>query len=393
MKYLFFNNYCTGRSGLSNGIMSIELGVIFARLTDRVLLIEGNVSPPANLVAYGDELSNRHRSKITDLFDLPVPWLAHDQVDLRSCTRQELFTESLLDSVFYYPANLNIKTADFDSFRQGRRYAFTYPDSLQTVDVLALSGGPEFGQYRYKMHNLGFYSALFYLGEEWKRKIRELLRLMRPKEHFTELARRVVQSLGTFNAVHIRRGDFKRVVGKSVLLREPGDVIERLDNNFSRSERLVLLTDESDDPFVREILSCYPDHVVLDRFILDEYKREFLELPHHDCVALAFLSQLIAADANDFVGTMTSTFTSLIQRWRGNKGKDERFKFFWNEIPAEGARLLPGTTAKSDIVPLRPNGEMIEQYEGTYSWNRYCPLINTGWMREWPESFIGEATV
>ncbi|HEV2799638.1 MAG TPA: O-fucosyltransferase family protein [Pyrinomonadaceae bacterium] len=388
MKYLFYNNYCTGRSGLSNGIMSIELGVVLAYLTDRVLVIEGNVSPPANLVSYGDRVSNRHPSKITDLLDVPVPFLALEQIDLSTLSRRELFDESLLDSVFYYPANLETDTPDFEFFRQGRPYKFTYPDDYREVEVLALSGGVEYGKARHKMNNLGFYSTLFYLGEEWKPQVKNLLGRMRPKKHLADFAGRVAASLGRFNAVHLRRGDFKRTVGKSVLLRRPSEVIERLDHNFARSERLLILTDESEDAFVKEIQMAYRDHVVLDRFILDEFGQEFLDLPQHDSVALAFLSQLVAAESEDFVGTMTSTYTSLIQRQRGNRGRDERFKFLWNEIPARDIELLAGTTPANEEVPLYPNGEMVEQYAGPYSWNRYCPRIDTGWMREWPESFL-----
>lgn len=388
MKYLFYNSYCTGRCGLSNSIMSLEVGAILAYLTNRVLVIEGNVSPPANLVSYANEITNRHRSKITDLLEMPVPFLNQEQTDLGALTRQELFTESLLDSVFYYPSVLDIQTPNFEFFQHGRPYAFTCPDDYSEVEVLALSGGPEYGKARHKMYNFGFYSTIFYLGEEWKPKIKNVLRRMRPKAHFTEFADRVSETLGQFNAVHLRRGDFKRTAGKSVLLRQPSEVLERLDHNFGRDERLVILTDESEDVFVKEIQSCYRDHIVLDRFILDEFRKEFLDLPQHDSVALAFLSQLIAAEGKDFIGTMTSTFTSLIQRCRGNKGKEERFKFLWNEIPAQGIELRPGTTPLNDHVPLHPNGEMIEQYDGPYSWNRYSPRIDIGWMREWPESFL-----
>src|SRR4030095_11340703 len=108
----------------------------------------------------------------------------------------------------------------------------------------------------------------------------------------------------------------------------------------------------------------------------------------HRAIALAFLSQLVAARARDFVGTMTSTFTSLIQRWRGSAGLDERFKFLWNELPAASAVLARGRTAINDAVPMRPDGTMIEQYEGPYSWNRFDPRLNSAWMREWPESFV-----
>ena len=41
MKYLHYASYASGNSGLSNAIMSIEIGVILAHLTDRVLVNQG----------------------------------------------------------------------------------------------------------------------------------------------------------------------------------------------------------------------------------------------------------------------------------------------------------------------------------------------------------------
>ena len=74
MRYLYYTNYQSGRSGLSNAIMSVEAGVILAHLTNRLLVLDGNVSPPANIVAYDGRVNNRQSSRVTDLIDLPVPW-------------------------------------------------------------------------------------------------------------------------------------------------------------------------------------------------------------------------------------------------------------------------------------------------------------------------------
>ena len=238
------------------------------------------------------------------------------------------------------------------------------------------------------MHNLGFYAPFLYVDEPTRVRVDELLRGMRPKRHFTELADLACARLGAFNAVHVRRGDFKVTYGRTTLLRRPCEAVAVLEQSFSRRDRLVILTDERDDPFVDGIVDAFPDAIFIDHFILDELGEEFRDLPHHDAIALAFLSQLVAARARDFVGTMTSTFTSLIQRWRGNAGLDERFKFLWNELPATAAVLERGRTAINDAIPMRPDGTMIEQYEGPYSWNRFDPRLNSAWMREWPESFV-----
>ena len=82
MRYLFYTNYRSGNAGLSNGIMSIEIGVILAHLTNRMLVLDGNRSPPANIVAYDGRVDNREGSRVTDLIDIPVPWAEPDAVEL-----------------------------------------------------------------------------------------------------------------------------------------------------------------------------------------------------------------------------------------------------------------------------------------------------------------------
>ena len=86
---------------------------------------------------------------------------------------------------------------------------------------------------------------------------------------------------------------------------------------------------------------------------------------------------------------MTSTFSSMIQRMRGNRGKEERFKFLWNELPDEGEEVERGRHRISHCVPL-DKSVMIETGNGPYSWNRVSGRLNVAWMREWPESFLHE---
>ena len=95
MRYLFYTNYCRGTSGLSNGIMSIEIGVILAHLTNRFLVLDGNRSPPANIVAYDGRVSNERPSRVTDLIDIPVPWGEPESVDLERLESLELTDLSL----------------------------------------------------------------------------------------------------------------------------------------------------------------------------------------------------------------------------------------------------------------------------------------------------------
>ncbi|MDR4492885.1 MAG: 2OG-Fe(II) oxygenase [Nitrospirales bacterium] len=387
MKYLAYTTYCSGHSGLSNGIMSIEIGTILAHLTNRLLVLEGNESPPANVVQYPGLISNAYPSKVTDLIHLPIPWCESQDIDLTRFDFKEWTSHPLGRSVCSFPPGWEPDREDLRFFAHGRKHRLIYSEAEAEATVLAMSGGPGIGPHEYKMGNFTFYSYFFYLDPPHKQKVFDLLKKMVPKKPYRNFADRVVSDLGLFNAVHIRRGDFKKTFGVTTLDRSPREVLEVLEHHFSPNEKLVILTDDMHDPFFHEIVGAYPDCVFLDQFLLDHYGESFLDLPQHDSIALAFLSQLIAGKSQDFIGSMNSTFSSLIQRFRGNAGREEPFKFLWNELADPGVGLQRGRHAKSRCVPMK-HGIMIEQFSGPYSWNRVNPRINPAWMREWPESFI-----
>ncbi len=382
MKSLIHSVYLGGAAGLSNLVMSIELGVVMASLTDRVLVLKGNHFPRANRVDYSGEVSNRYPSRVTDLMDLGVPWLNEENVNLAGYAAQEICGQPAWEAVCSFPGHLSTDTADFRSFAGRRSARVIVGEEQQDIPALAFSGGPD-------AMTLSFYSSFFYLDRPSQLVAHDALRRMRPKPEIADLANRIARDLGAFNAVHIRRGDFKVTSGVTTLDRTGAEAVAAMDKHFKRNDRLVVLTDEANDPFFDVIRESYDDLVFIDWHILRQYGREFHDLPAHDSIALAYLSQLIAAQSMDFIGTMTSTFTALIQRYRGNSGKEERFKYLWNELPPAGARIEPGRHALGDDVPL-DNGVMIEAGSGPYSWNRVNQRFNNGWMREWPESFLDD---
>ena len=385
MKSIIHSVYRDGRAGLSNLIMSVELGVVLAELTNRLLVLKNNATPIANVVQYDGIVRNSFPSRVTDLIDLGVPWINAEDINLDAFAPQDLCPVAAWDALFYFPAHLATETDDFVQFARGRSEFITVDDALQHVPALAFTGGQG-------TETLCFYSYFFYLDRASQLQALDALKRTRPKPPFADLAHRVAADLGSFNAAHIRRGDFKKTMGVTTLERTPGEALEALDHHFSRQDRLLIVTDEAEDPFFEEIKSAYPDHVFIDHHMLENYGADFFDLPAHDSIALAYLSQLVAAQSRDFIGTMTSTFTSIIQRMRGNQGRHEPFKFLWNELPDPDQKIERGRHPRSDIVPL-DKGIMIEQHQGPYSWNRVSPRLNPGWMREWPEGFLDESTL
>ena len=387
MKYLHYPLYCRGGSGFSNLVLSAESGVVAAFLLDRVLVIEGNIAPPANIVQYREHgVTNRHQARITDLMELPVAWVDADDVDYDPGAAFVMGEGDLMNNVFVWPSDRDTQSEDFLHFARGRTQVVTESAESRTAPIVRLFPSSRDG---HNAENLGQYSYFFYLDAPTRRVVRALLRGVKPRAPYAELAKRVAGELGQFNAVHIRRGDFKKTFGTTTLDRRPEEAIRVLDQSFGRDEKVVILTDERGDPFFDEITAHFRDSVFVDYHILEHHQKEFFELPLHDSIALAYLSQLIGAEAKDFVGTMTSTYTNLVQRFRGNRGKEERFKFLWNELPNPGEVLKTrGSHPPSDCVPLHPDGSLVEEHEGFYSWNRVSPLLNPAWQREWPESFL-----
>ena len=389
MRQLLYTLYRSGQCGLSNAIMSAEVGVVLAHLTNRFLLLDGNQSPAANVVAYDGRVDNSQPSRVTDLIDLPVPWSDCDPAALVDADSLELTDYSLSDTVFCFPSDRDRLTRDATYFARGRQHWVTVADKHDRIPVLRLSEQPLVPGAREPTHrrNLCFYSYLFYLDEECRRSAYRTLERMVAKEPYRELVRRVASDLGAFNAVHLRRGDFKLTYGVTTLERKSWEAIDAMDRVFRRDDPLVILTDEREDPFFREICAAFPNSLFIDWHILDAYQDDFARLPRTDNLCLAHLSQLIAGESAAFIGTMTSTFSALIQRYRGNRGHHEPFRFFWNELPNEGSPLERGRHAISDCIALDA-GVMVEEQEGPYSWSRVSQRLNPAWMREWPESFL-----
>ncbi len=385
MKSLIYTIYREGGAGFSNLVMSLELGVVLAGLTGRLLVLKGNAAPVANIVQYGGLVTNAYRSRVTDLIEPGLPWTNAENFNLAGHVPQAVSDKQAFDSVFYFPAHLETGTADFRAFKAKRKHAFTIGEELGHIPALAYSGGPN-------GDTLGFYSSFFYLDQPSQARTFDILRNIRPRPEYEAFAKRVADGLGRFNAAHVRRGDFKQTYGVTTLDRTASDVLSAIEQHFSRSKRLVLLTDEASDPCFDKIRAAYRDLVFIDHHILENHSREFMDLPAHDSIALAYLSQLVASQSADFIGTMTSTFTALIQRMRANRGKPEPFKFLWNELPEPGAAVERGRHAINNSIPL-DRGVMIEQRAGAYSWNRFDERLNPAWMREWPESFLDEAAM
>jgi len=368
VKYLLFRND-PSPGGLSNHKVALDIGVGLAHLTGRTLVVYENDplwDGPAPVVALRRPVAPR--PSILDLFDLPVPnlreeffWLRMSRLSLHRCSWQD-FPQAF----FYYPADMATSGREFEDFRNGRAYAYTIDERLNEFDVLQVDARP-----------LALYSYFFYLPADRRADFVRLMAAVRPKPAYQHFADALSGHIGSFNAVHIRRSDSKHTTPRSGVV-TAGEIVSNLRKVLPADEVLVICTDESSDSdFFAPLLAHYKRAVFLDRLILDDpmWADRFYDLPYHRDPTLALVTQLVAAQAERFVGTLFSTFTALIHRMRGFRSGHEPFLYAFDQFAGH---------------PPFVACQYRETREGHFSWNRldYPKQPDLyAWFREWPEAF------
>jgi GDP-fucose protein O-fucosyltransferase len=368
MRRLFFKLY---HAGLNNCRMSLDIGVGLAHLTGRTLA-PYNVQPPWSshpLLRRGTDYSDP--ATILDLFDLPVP------ID-RACAGESeivlpgvrsLLQAPVYESVLWVEPAPPIEGDDFQAFRNRREHVAILANEVnEDTDFLV------------DVPTLGMYSYFFYGDVNTQSDLRRILGQVRARQPYTDFADRVARSLIPFNAVHIRRGDFLHPESPSQRSNQVTgeEVTNNLASRLSVNDRLVVCTDTSRDDWFAPLRGRFRDIVLLDQLLLESesWRAEFEALPYHDDVVLGLVTQLVAAQAEHFVGTLYSSFSAIIQRLRGFEGRKPEFLYCYSEWE-------PG------LVPFE-RCEFPPVQEGPYSWNRIIYPVDpcaVSWLRDWPESF------
>jgi hypothetical protein len=234
---------------------------------------------------------------------------------------------------------------------------------------------------------------------------------IKPKKEYRDYANFIVDKIGDFDAVHLRMGDFHLedhkldLNGKpfpkdywdpnfaSTKFRSAEDIINVFDKTFTKDKPILISSDGFDTSGMKlphrksifvKLKNEYPNVIFIDDLILkDKINYEyFKELPYNGSLVIAIISQLICSKSDIFIGTMLSTFSGIIQRYR-----QKDFKFLWDEIPPTPGPWNEEKT-KIDVSYRFKNCEMVETDEGYFSWNRInYNQISPAWMREWKESY------
>lgn len=368
MRRLFFSGLY---SGYSNVRMSLDIGVVLAHLSGRTLVPYRFRMPRRHAPPEGDQRV-QPPMLVPELFDIPVPY--DDSALLKTWILQPgaLACEwpSLEDALFAQDG-LPQDDARFLAFRNGRRHVLAFTPQQQAADDLNL-----------KVPALAFYSHFFYVDAQRQREIVALMRALRPKAVYRQAVDAVLATLGPFNAIHLRRGDFLTNPLSQLGLTRTRDlsgreVVNNLAARMDRHQTLLVCTDGvAREDLFGPIQQHFSQVVFLDQHLRDDARcRAAIEaLPRFDEDVEALITQEVAASADVFAGSMYSTFTALIHRLRALGRGESDFLFCWDDFRSSFARY--------------DRGAFVPDHGGPYSWNRLRYPVSAdaySWLREWPE--------
>ncbi len=260
MRRLFVPGYYCG---FSNHKMSLDIAVVLAYLTDRVL-VPYRFRVPRRVAASLERGRWPEALPLTDLFEIPVSW--SDEYALKTWISApnalECAWRPVFESVLSFPANSPRDDARFEDFRNGRQYVYTFDERQEEAPDLHIYA-----------HTLGYYSHFFYLDEERRRRVVDLMKRLRPKRPYRELADRIAASLGPFNAIHLRRGDFlsnelsnKKITRAATVSGQ--EVVANLATRMRRDDPLVICTDGSSrEELFGPIQKYFREVIFLDRYL------------------------------------------------------------------------------------------------------------------------------
>ena len=347
---------------LTNVRMGVELAVGLAHLTGRRLWYSFDQPiPPAPRSSIAPHERGRPTT-VLDLFELPVPIVHADEfADMDTTGTETVDWPDFATAVCVVDGAIDLEDPEFRDFANGRSNFVRPPQS--DAPIVSITGRP-----------LGFYSYFFRASPPTRRALHAVIRGVRPRRPYVELASRISRDLGHHNAVHLRRSDL--TIGIPAYANVgPAAIASSLAGQLPTDVPLLVCSElRANDEVFDPLRQRFDTLVFANELVLGEHRDSFAMLPRHDDNALGVVTQEIAARADRFVGTIGSTFTALIHRNRLARDPDEPFRFTADYTP-------PG--------PVFRNGQFVEVAEGSYSWNRLRYTMSPdvlAWFREWPEA-------
>lgn len=324
MNYHIYEN---GHVGMCNVLMSAENALILALLSNQNI----------NFIHQGYLFNSEKKLTLFDLYDVNYNVVHNTYIQTESVLPYDLH-----DTVIYKGEFPN------EDFINGRNKLINLKDyntfSTKNSDTL------------------GFYSYLFYLQNSGE--VHSFIKnVIKPKRKYEKIALDILKELPSFNCINVRRGDYLYIPNNRNNEIETKDFLPILEYHFD-NKQLLVVSDETNKDYFKLLESKYQV-----KYIQDLIKGDL------DTAERGLIALIVASYSSNFIGTLKSTFSAMIQRYRKYNGLTEDFKYLYSQDPNL----------------ILENGKMLEKV-GKYSWNRlYLPQnlkeINF-WIREYPESYL-----
>jgi hypothetical protein len=325
-----------GPRGLFNQVLSLEtaVGIQHKTNTDIIFYDDDKMfwmnKPSIYDQKYSDMICQQTTRKIYDIFT----WGSQDRFIFDyDITENNLLNIDKHDmaNVFLVDQNKNIDS--IDEFA-GTRYPIYFDGNDINLTNTLVS-----------------YSYFFYHRDlELDKKISSVS----AKDEYKKLAKKIADSLGDFDGIHLRLTDFAIYV-----YRVTNEMFNEAISSFNSGRKIVISTDDADNPMLKNLGTSA---IFLDKYIYENFFDDFKSLPINDEIVFGLINNLVMHYAKDFIGTPGSSYTSYIQKNRVNMGLDPTWKFFNN---------------------------LNYKKTGKYSWTRYPIADNAkGWWREWEECLL-----
>jgi hypothetical protein len=325
-----------------NQVMSLELAVGLAHETKKDLIVH-------YVSNTGDDLYN---SRNVPIFT-PSRWHNEQRKDF---TNPDQFPH-LLD-LMNFNENLTFIDTKIDFFKQEEfviddtlnGYYYSTENEISENESLFAEGRQRIPLDKnvHLKKTLGWYSRFFYNRSP---ELDNALKSVRFKDVYVDLAKKISNSLGSFQGMHLRLSDHIKMFNTTQDMFESW--LSIYENN---GLPIVVSTCEPGNKMIQDNKHRF---ILLDEYIVNNFKDDFMSLPFQDEVIFGLICNLVLHDSVNFVGTSGSTYSGYIHRVRNQRGV-ETWDFFDNP-------------PKAIALP--------------YSWNGY-PLDNGRkmWWREWKES-------
>jgi hypothetical protein len=322
--------------------MSLELAVGLAHETKKDLIVH-------YVSNAGDDLYN---SRNVPIFT-PSRWHNEQRKDF---TNPDQFPH-LLDLI-NFNEDLTFIDTKIDFFKQEEfviddtlnGYYYSNENEISENELLFAEGRQRIplDKNLHLKKTLGWYSRFFYNRSQ---ELDNALKSVKFKDVYVDLAKKISNSLGSFQGMHLRLSDH----------------IKMFDTTQGMFESWLSIYENNKLPIV--VSTCEPGNkmiqdnkhrfILLDEYIVNNFRDDFMSLPFQDEVVFGLICNLVLHDSVNFVGTSGSTYSAYIHRVRNQRGI-ETWDFFDNPPKAIGS---------------------------PYSWNGY-PLEGGRkmWWREWQES-------